>query len=258
VLKDKVQTAENAHQKMGVEWLGRSLVGRQWRSARQEKGLFSESRELPRNTPFYLISSEQVILRLKFHLQKGIESEFGNVRPPFERVKVVIKTSTLAKGSEGLFCSGKRIEKEKLNGVYDGAELALEPLYQPSSPESQRYFETKQRVIDALGVDEFNERLPYLLHSECEDATAPAGWYKHYFFWGDPHYGNALGKINNCRRKSCRCNVEAKKWACQRCARRQNVWWDYVEDVGKVLVVSKRAIQPNEMFLADHTYPNTW
>jgi hypothetical protein len=139
--------------------------------------------------------------------------------------------------------------------VYGGAEIHLDPIFQPGTSGSQRYLEAKQRVIDLLGLaGEFDDRSTYLLHWEFKDEAAPVGWYRHHFVWGDPHYGNALGKINSCRQKTCHCNVEGKERACKQCARGQNVWWDFFEDLGKILVISKRAIEANEELVADYSY----
>jgi hypothetical protein len=102
VLRGKLQAAEQGEREMGVEWLARKLVGRDWRSAREEKGLFSESRELPRNFPFRAISSKRVTSELHFLLERGIESKDGvEVQPPFDAVEVLIKQSDT--GAEGLF-----------------------------------------------------------------------------------------------------------------------------------------------------------
>jgi hypothetical protein len=252
-LRGQLQLAEVAKHEMGIEWLGRKLVGRHWRFAREEKGLFSESRELPRNRPFCAISCKRLLSELNFFLAKGIEAEHGGpVNPPFVRVEVVIKQSAIAAGMEGLFCGEARIKEGKLIGVYGGAELTLEPFFQAENTVDERYQEAKQKVIEVVGADEFNERLPYMFHHETR--AADAGWYSHLFVWGDPHYGSALGKINSCREKSCPCNDQASHKACKKCARRQNAWWDLVEDVGKILVFSTRPIEPGEEIVADYPY----
>lgn len=254
-LRKQLQLAENAKHEMGIEWRGRKLVGRHWRFAREEKGLFSESRELPRNRPFCAISSKRLLSGLNFSLAKGIEFEHGApVNPPFDRVEVVIKQSAIAAGAEGLFCGEACIEEGKLIGVYGGAELTLEPFFQAKNTVDDRYQEAKEKVIEVVGADEFNERLPYMFHYETRAANVRG--YSHHFVWGDPHYGSALGKINSCREKSCPCNVQAGQKACKKCARRQNAWWDLVEDVGNVLVFSLRAIKPGEEIIADYPYSN--
>jgi hypothetical protein len=255
-LRGQLQLAEEAKHEMGIEWLGKNLVGTHWRFAREEKGLFSESRELPRNRPFCALSSKRLLSELNFFLAKGIESEHGGlVNPPFDRVEVVIKQSAIAAGGEGLFCGEACIKEGKLIGVYGGAELTLGPFFQADSISDDRYQEAKQKVIEVVGAGEFNERLPYMFHHETRAADARGG-YSHHFVWGDPHYGSALGKINSCREKSCPCNVQASQKACKLCARRQNAWWDLVEDVGKILVFSTRAIKPGEEIIADYPYSN--